>query len=99
MAGLFEDDAEVYGTKKPKKSAEKSDGNKRAKSVGARILEKVEGKADLVGAAGGGKIIDFALVDVSPVRKRKKVKKQDDGKLLPPIDYVKDVIDDDIQSG
>lgn len=91
MAGLFEDDANVWSQPKPKKApAKKKKAPQHPKGMGARMLDKVDARADLVSAAGGNQIVDFAKVDVSPLRKKKKAPKVDDGKLSPAIDYVKD---------
>lgn len=89
--GLFEDDANVRPQpKKPKPKAATKKVAAKPSGMAARMLEKVEGRADLVGMAGSGNVIDFAKVDVSPLRKKKAAKKEDDGKLSPPINYVKD---------
>jgi len=96
MAGLFEDDANVRPQPKAKKTpVEKKKASKSKGSMASRMLQRVEGKADLVGAASGSNVVDFAQVDISPMRK-KKVTKKDDSKIVPVINYIEDIEDDDV---
>lgn len=89
--GLFEDDANVRKTAKPKEppKAVIKKAPKR-KSLASKILAKVESKEGLVGAASaasGG--VKFEDVDVSPAAQA-KVKKQEKGIIAPLINYVSD---------
>ncbi|MHA2067828.1 MAG: hypothetical protein ACXABY_25985 [Candidatus Thorarchaeota archaeon] len=66
------------------------------KSVGSRIIDKVESRADVVSVAKAGGV-NFAEVDVGPASKSRKKNQQTGGnKIVPAINYVTDECDDDV---
>ena len=93
MSGLFEDDANVRPQPKKKKAEQPKKAKKAKRSVGSRIVAKIESNADVVGLAKRGGV-DFAEVDIVSTAKAAKKQKPDGGKITPPINYIADEDDD-----
>jgi len=86
LNGLFEDDDNVR--KAPAAPKEKKAAPQK-KSTGNKILDKLSKEVDLAQmAAGKRKAPSFE--DITPASLKKSVKKEDDGKITPPINYVSD---------
>jgi hypothetical protein len=99
--GLFEDDANVRKIKVPKpvKLVAKPDAEQKQKpkaapkpaTIGDRFLEKLDEKPDMATVVSKTSQVNFGDVDLqAAARKKKTVEKAEDGKIVPPINYVSD---------
>ena len=86
MKGLFEDDDDVR--KAPAAPKEKKVSSPK-KSVGSKILDKIVNDGSLVHLATGKRKAP-SFEDITPQSLKRVVKKEDDGKITPPINYVSD---------
>ena len=85
MSGLFEDDSEL------RKPPAKLQAAKQVSSIGDSLINKAQGKANLAAVASSKSGVSFESVDLALLARTKKpATKNDEGKIVPTINYLAD---------